>query len=457
MMKLPNGNPLPPVSPTTSREAPARSTAAGEASAAAPARTAAQLLDGLELGNRQAVIARVAQVLQGAGEQPPQAILDLRGRSLLVDLPAVEPRIQNGELLRVMRAGQELQLLEKLAAPAETRLAQALARHLPGQHRLDSGLNQLISSLATGVRPTPGSAALPGTAEPLPAAAREAIQGLLRQLPTGTGFTRPGTGAGPATSSNPVRQWIAGSGLFTEAHLSQQREPAVTDLKLALGRIITSLLQHQGLDQAQFSRYTPLPSQDLMAAPLQFPVTAVTSGNAGPAPEPMATGQMLRLLAGMLNRITVNQLHSQLLSTRAAGGGEAPTGATSTWLVDLPWLSPQGDARIAQLRLEQHDAGDDAGGNQPRRQGVSEWRFSLALDLDTAGPVFFEVALREAAVSARVWAERQGTLQQVRRQLDGLRDRLTELGLEVTGLECRRGSPQGATTRLEHQLIDIRA
>lgn len=456
MMKLPNGNPQPPVSPSPTREGPAaRNTTPGDAGQTSPARTAAQLLDGLELGNRQAVIARVAQVLQAAGEQPQQALLDVKGRSLLVDLPMLEPRIQSGDLLRIMRAGQELQLLEKLAAPAEARLAQALARHLPGQHRLDSGLNQLINSLSTGVRPTPGSAALPGTVEPLPAAAREAIQGLLRQVPSGTGFTSPGAGAGTETTSNPVRQWIASSGLFTEAHLGQQREPAVADLKLALGRIITSLLQHQGLDQAQFSRYTPLPSQDLMAAPLQFPVTAAASGNAGPAPEPMSTGQMLRLLAGMLNRITVNQLHSQLLSTRTAA--EAPAGATSTWLVDLPWLSPQGDARIAQLRLEQHDAGDDSGSNQPQRQGVSEWRFSLALDLDTAGPVFFEVALREAAVSARVWAERQGTLQQVRQHLDGLRDRLTELGLEVTGLECRRGSPQGATTRLEHQLIDIRA
>lgn len=79
------------------------------------------------------------------------------------------------------------------------------------------------------------------------------------------------------------------------------------------------------------------------------------------------------------------------------------------------------------------------------------------MDLDEAGKVFFDVALRQSAVSARVWAEQQGTARLVTRQLGDLRTRLTELGLEVSELECRRGQPPVTPTRLEHRLLDTRA
>jgi hypothetical protein len=79
------------------------------------------------------------------------------------------------------------------------------------------------------------------------------------------------------------------------------------------------------------------------------------------------------------------------------------------------------------------------------------------MDLDEAGPLHFDVALRQQAVSARVWAEKQTTLRQVNQELPALRQSLTDLGLEVTDLDCRRGTPQSSVTRLEHRLVDTRA
>ena len=161
---------------------------------------------------------------------------------------------------------------------------------------------------------------------------------------------------------------------------------------------------------------------------------------------------MLRLLAGMLNRITVNQLHSQVLSTRTTAEAPAPV---ATLLLELPWVTPQNEPRLAQLRIE-HDGEDGENGGK-RAAGATEWRLTLAMDLDDAGPVHFDVALRQQQVSARVWAEKQHTLAQVQQSLPTLRQSLSDLGLEVTDLECRRGNPKGATTRLEHRLVDTRA
>ena len=173
----------------------------------------------------------------------------------------------------------------------------------------------------------------------------------------------------------------------------------------------------------------------------------------GAAREPASPGQMLRLLAGMLNRITVNQLHSQLLTTRSGGDG-APQ--VNTLVTDLPWMAPGGEVKTAQLRID-YEKQEQRDKPETRRAGVAEWRLNLAMDLDDAGKVFFDVALRQQAVSARVWAERQATARQVNRELGELRSRLTELGLEVSELECRRGQPPTAATRLEHRLLDTRA
>ncbi|MFC6684629.1 flagellar hook-length control protein FliK [Marinobacter koreensis] len=155
----------------------------------------------------------------------------------------------------------------------------------------------------------------------------------------------------------------------------------------------------------------------------------------------------------MLNRITVNQLHSQVLTTRAGGETGAPT---STMLLELPWLNAQQEPRVAQLRIEQNDReGSEA--DSARKRTVSEWRLNLVIDLDEAGPLHFDVAISQTSVGAKVWAERQSTLRQVNEQLPTLRKSLSDLGLEVTELESRLGKPRQTETRLEHRLVDTRA
>ncbi|MDX1799882.1 MAG: flagellar hook-length control protein FliK [Marinobacter sp.] len=454
------GQPTPPVDRTSA--APTGSATGARPTPAGNPLPAAAQLDALDLPQQKAVLAKVAQLLTDKAGQADQLLLDVKGRSLVVQAAVGETRLQPGDWVKVMRSGNELTLMGKLAAPPESRIAQALAQRLPWQQRLDTGLSELLAAIS---KPLPSQpAASPNGLESLrsgldslsqralPPRVQEAIQQLVSRLPHSESLRTAATGGttSPRALADQIRHWITESGSFTEARLARAPQATLPDLKLALGRIITAILAETGEHADAFNRYTPLVSHDLVQAPLQFPHSlAPPSPTAGR--EPMDSGQMLRLLAGMLNRIAVNQLHSQALTNRPATDAPVPT----TVLVELPWVNPNNEPRLAQLRLERDNA-DQNTANQRRRR-IAEWRFSLTLDLDDAGPVCFEVSLRAQQVSARVWAERAATLRQANSSLSGLRSRLTDLGLEVVDLECRRGSPQGMTTRLEQRLVDTRA
>lgn len=416
------------------------------------AASARVLLDQLKLANREATLARVAEVINRQSSAGAQLLLDIRGQSLTVQAAIGDTSLETGDWVKVMRAGNELQLMGKLAQAPEAGVARALAQRLPWQQSIDAGLVRILATLTTGAKPDGGAQSTPGTplntpTQPLPVPVRQAIEQLVARLPTSQSLT-PSAGTQPVAASQ-IKQWVEESGLFAESRLARSPDAALPDLKLAIGRIITTLLTQQGNGPEAFNRFTPLTSPELVQAPLQFP-------NTFPPPPPQSSaeptvGQMLRLLAGMLNRITVNQLHSQILSTRTTA--EAPT-PVSTTLLELPWLTPNNEPRIAQLRIEQEQADNDQ--QRAGKPRATEWRLSLAMDLDEAGPLHFDVSLRRDQVSAQVWAEKQSTLRQVREELPQLRKGLSDIGLEVVDLECRRGTPRGASTRLEHRLVDTR-
>ena len=460
-MKLPTGtsssNPSPEL---TARQAEGMARARLQAAADSdgridPSLTARQQLAQLQMANRETTLARVAEVLQQKGGSH-ELLLEIKGRTLAVNVGNRPPEVTAGDLIKVMRANNELQLMGKLAASQESTVARALAQRLPWQQNLQSGLAQLVEAMQGGIKPTTRPGQLPvnsANIQPLPAGAQQALENILSRLPHADTLT-PGAGKADGAAGQ-VKQWLAESGLFAESRLLQtgQKNAAPADLKLALTRMVTALLASQNQDGAHFNRLTPTASPEFQMAPLQFPQTATPAAQP-PSSEPANAGQMLRLLAGMLNRITVNQLHSQTLTARA---GAEPGTPVSTQLIDLPWLNPQQEPKIAQLRVEQYEQSSREQADKPGRASISEWRLTLSMDLDHAGPLHFDVSFRYPAVSAQVWAEKQSTLRQVNEELPLLRQSLSDLGLEVDSLDCRRGSPLHTQTRLEHRLVDTKA
>lgn len=450
-MKVPANPPQGSEPRTRPESAVARDSARGTA-VPGQAESARAQLDALKLSVRQTALARVAEITTQQQGKAEQLLLDVRGSLLKVQASIGDTSLKTGDWVKIMRAGNELQLMGKLAPSPESSVSRALAQHLPWQQSIDQGLARLLSALQNGVQPpaTPGRPpAQP--AQPLPAPVRQAVEQLFARLPTGPQFT-PGAGNNDQ-SVQQVRQWIADSGLFSEAQRLQTPQQAPTDLKAALSRIVSQVLAQQNQSATDFGRLTPLTTPELVQSPLQFP-NSMAAPQPAASSEPPSVGQMLRLLAGMLNRISVNQLHSQALTARTAADG-APL-PTSTLLLELPFLLENNQPRLAQVRIDQHreEAREAAGKGA---QGATEWRLSLAMNLDETGPLHFDVSLRHQQISAIVWAEQRSTLQQVNKDLPLLRQSLDELGLQVENLECRRGTPQGATTKLEHRLVDTRA
>lgn len=452
-MKLNGGQPPHTPADSASRQpGQSQNSTSREVSGPDIARSARQQLAQLKIANREIALAKVAEVLQRK-DGGHELVLELKGRSLAVATGNRLPDITAGDLIKIMRAGNELQLLGKLADGQEASIARALAQRLPWQQNLQTGLAQLLNAMNTGLKgePQPGKLPSANMAQPLPPAATQALESLFANMAKANSL-QPGAGKSD-NSAALVKQWLAESGLFAESRLLQTGtgQSAPTDFKLALARIITSLLASQGKTPEAFNRLTPLASPDLMQAPLQFPklTTSLSQGKS----EPTSIALTLRMLAGMLNRITVNQLHSQTLSARASAEPGTPI---NTMLIEIPWLTPQQEPRMAQLRMEQYQQ-EGADRNQPERKTVSEWRLNLAMDLDYAGPLHFEVAYRHPSVSAQIWAEKQTTLRHVNEELPLLRQSLADLGLEVTDLECRRGCPRQIETRLEHRLVDTKA
>lgn len=472
-MKVPHGNPpLPPS--TDGPPKAARAAADARPTDVSPASSARVQLARLNLANRETALARVAEIINQQSSGASRLLLDIRGQNLTVNAAIGETSLETGDWIKVMRAGNELRLLGKLAPAAESTVARALAQRLPWQQSVDSGLARVLSALTAGLKADPGTTAripappMAGSAQSLPGGVRQAIEQLAGLLPsrqslaTLTSADAGGTqnltplGTPSATLAKPpgamaasqIKQWIEQSGLFAESRTARASESPPADLKLALGRVVHLLLEQQGQTLTGFNRLTPIPSPDLVQAPLQFPtMTQAPQFSA----EPATVGQMLRLLAGVLNRITVNQLHSQVLSTRATADAPAPN---NTMVMDLPWLNQNNEPRAMQLRIEEQATESEE--NRKTRSRNTEWKLSLAMDLDEAGRMHFDVSLGFGTVSAQVWAEKQSTLQQAKEHLPELRKSLTEIGLDVTDLECRRGTPQGATTHLEHRLVDTR-
>jgi len=429
-------------------------------------------LDQLGLKPGEVILARVAALLQDK-DGMSQATLQLRGGALQVALPENLAAVNKGDLLKIARAGNELQLMSVLDLNPGPRLSQSLAQHLPWQQRLETVLQQLQQTLSTGLaksltqslatlRQGPNAATAAGAAAPagapgtadLPPGVRNAVENLLSSLPRQNQLRLPD---GPTRSdalegnARQVERWIKESGLFTESRMLAARSAELPDLKLAVARVVSQLLAVQGESPASLSRYTPPADSLLTQSPLTFPLAEM--GSSPPAKEPLPPGQMLRLLAGLMNRITVNQLHSQVLSTTTAPDAPPPP---TTLLLELPWLTDQNQLKVAQLRVEREDE-QSSDGDTSRKAAVREWRFSLALDLEDAGPLFFEIRLRQQQLTGQIWAEKETTFASVDEELGSLRKRLTDLGLEIGELECRRGQPPRRTTQLEHRLVDTKA
>ncbi|MGV8919898.1 MAG: flagellar hook-length control protein FliK [Pseudomonas sp.] len=291
----------------------------------------------------------------------------------------------------------------------------------------------------------------------LPPALRASIDQLLSNLPNVQQMSDPKT----------VALALAASGPFLEAKLLSGLDPTLTpDLKANLLRVIAQILPNLpgGSYDAAAAANTMarmLPSMIRSALgtlglvsdktqPSSFPLTSrnLNPDNAGDLET------LLKLAAAAVSRLQSHQL-SGLEQTRTAADGTQVT----TWQLEIPMRNMQ-DIVPLQVKVQREDTPDKESSEEKdehaaRTQKEKLWRVELAFDLEPLGPLQVQAQLVSGSLSSQLWAERAHSAELIASELGHLRERLIASGINVSELECHRGTPpQGQRTALEQRWVD---
>ncbi|HEV7383658.1 MAG TPA: flagellar hook-length control protein FliK, partial [Phenylobacterium sp.] len=223
----------------------------------------------------------------------------------------------------------------------------------------------------------------------LPGAVRAAIgQVLAFQLPS----------SGPPAPET-IRQAVAQSGLFLEAHLAQAPPGAgpPPDLKAALLTLLQALPPGPAGDAPPQPQRTAPPVRGA-ALTAQAPVPSALPADADVA-------AILQHLRPEAERAVARQTLHQLASL--------PDGTASAWMFELPIATPQG-AAVAQFEVDRDATETDAA------DAEASWRVRFSVDIEPLGPVHIHLGMTGHRAAVTVWAEREGTVEFLRSQGDEL-------------------------------------
>jgi hypothetical protein len=222
----------------------------------------------------------------------------------------------------------------------------------------------------------------------LPPPVRAAIaQVLALQLPA----------TGPFTAEV-VRQAVARSGLFLEAHIAAG-EPPPPDLKAALLTLQRAVAPGPPPQASNPKAATTTPPPVREAA---LTGQAATSPTLPPDAEPPAIVGFLRHeVEQAVARQTLHQLAS------------LPDAAGATWMFEIPIATPQGTA-VAQFEIDRDAQGSAAAAS------ANAWRARFSIDVEPLGPVHVHLSLGADRAAVTLWAERDGSLERLRAEGEGL-------------------------------------
>ena len=232
------------------------------------------------------------------------------------------------------------------------------------------------------------------------------------------------------------------------------------NLKATLVALIGAI--NQQTQKSNDSAHSPaLSHSSLMKAPLDFPalqslftqVEASMKADAMLADQELNTGQLLKLLAGMLNRIQFNQLNS-LYQTQS---GSPETSNNQSWMFEVPVHNSNGSISSLQVRIDKRGEEDRHSTKDENGKKTLEWKITLAFKLEYLGPMYIQVALIPPKVSPVIWCESPKTFALLQQERANLEDQLSALGLEVDTIHCHKGQPNVPKNPIEKGFVDVRA
>jgi hypothetical protein len=178
------------------------------------------------------------------------------------------------------------------------------------------------------------------------------------------------------------------------------------------------------------------------AVPTAQPVVSATLLTNSPAETAMH--HLLADTDGAIARQVLLQVAS--LPERTDASGQRVDAGVSHWNFEIPFATPQGTA-MAQFEISR-----DSGGNEVAA-AKRVWRARFSLDVEPAGPVHALISYSSERTSVRMWAERPGTVAQLRTSADELSQALVKAELQLGDIVIREGAPpQPAPAKAGHFL-----
>jgi len=189
-----------------------------------------------------------------------------------------------------------------------------------------------------------------------------------------------------------IRQAVAQSGLFLEAHM-REGEADQPDLKAALLTLQRALAAAPSADTPRTTRplATPPPIREAGLSPQAAAPATLSARDELPA--------IVQHLAREVDQAVARQTLHQLASL--------PDGQTPSWLFELPVVTPQGTA-VAQFEIDRDGRQSGAAG------GGEGWRVRFSIDIEPLGPVHVHLRLDGERTAVTIWAEREDGLERLR-------------------------------------------
>ena len=148
-----------------------------------------------------------------------------------------------------------------------------------------------------------------------------------------------------------------------------------------------------------------------------------------------------RLLQGALAQIELEQ--SQRLQQ-----------SQDQWQLNIPLLVRQ-DQQLSEVRMrifKEHPEDDKT----EQKKQKQRWRIHLHFDLKQLGPLDVEVDMTLPKMAATFWSTQASTLAELQKQLQPLRSKLAQLGVDVETLNARHGRlAETQRNQIQTSLVDL--
>lgn len=230
-----------------------------------------------------------------------------------------------------------------------------------------------------------------------------------------------------------------------------------SDLKanlLSTSSLLTKHLAAELSDAQLKSIFLGGTSEQYAASPFAFPILPSASTSASSKAlfdkQEFSTGQILKLLAGMIHKLQFNQLHSLLHSNT-----NSDNSLQQTWFFELPVLNTNQSIQTFNFRIdkEPQDSKDEESTDEEQR---FQWKLLLSFDLDMLGPIYVLVKLSQNSISSELWADKDSTYSLLQKESAHFKEQLEKIGLNVNEVLCKKGQPNQIKTKLDRHLVDTK-